>query len=372
MSATTNIQAAVCRAAGAPLTIERLTLAPPRCREVQVQIKASAICHSDLMFINGLWGQFAPTVFGHEAAGVVVAAGDDAHVKIGARVLVTLLRSCGQCSFCKNDASVLCAAPFESDAQPRLQDKDGQPVIAGLKCGAFAEQVVVDCSQVAVLPDDIPFDEASLISCGVLTGWGAVLNTAQLPADASALTIAVVGCGGVGIHCVQASVAAGAAMVVAVDTVASKREFAHQLGAQHGIDPACGALVESAHALTSGRGFDVVFMAAAGSAAVEAAAQILAPMGTLVLAGMQASGDNPRLDTTTIANSQQRILGSKMGGTMLSRDLPRLLNFYKQGQLKLKELITARYALADINEAIAASGAGSSLRNVIVFDSRVR
>lgn len=365
---TMPIQAAVCRSSNQPLTIETLTLAPPLARQVQVQIVASAICHSDLMFMSGAWGDYPPTVYGHEAAGVVTAVGDEVTTPIGSRVLVTLLRACGACAFCARGAAALCAGAFATDRQPRLADAHGEPVVAGLKCGAFAEAVVVDESQVASIPDDIGLDEACLISCGVLTGWGAVFNTARLhDAAGTGASVAVVGCGGVGIHCVQASVAAGAGLIVGIDTAGTKRALAVQMGAHHTADPACGSA--PALALTPNRrGFDFVFMAATSAAAVEYAASLLAPLGTLVLAGMQADGDCPTLNTTVITSNQQRILGSKMGGVHLPTDLPRLFQFYRDGALRLKELITHRYALRDINTAIVAATNGSSLRNIITFD----
>ena len=195
MADSISIQAAVCRQFGAPLSLETLTLAPPLPQQVRIKLSAAAICHSDITQMNGGWGGELPAVFGHEAAGVITDVGSAVkNFTVGNRVIVSLIRSCGHCPMCEQGAPVLCAAPNDNDSRPRLSDADGKAILAGFKTGGFAEQVVVDASQIITIPDDFPFDCAALLSCGVLTGWGAVSNTANLSAGATA---AVVGCGGV-------------------------------------------------------------------------------------------------------------------------------------------------------------------------------
>ena len=360
-----KIKAAVCREFGAPLSVETVSLSPPGARDVRVQLAACAVCHSDIIQMDGGWGGALPAVFGHEAAGIVVETGSSVqNIKTGARVLATLMRSCGQCGFCESGAPSQCSAEFAADKKTRIADENGAALFAGFKIGAFAEQAVADCSQITAIPEDIPFDCASLLSCGVLTGWGAVANTANLPPGASA---AVVGCGGVGINCIQAAAAAGAYPLTAVDLADEKLALARQFGATHAIRADSKTAAEELRDI-SGGGFDFVFMAAGSGKAVEQAAAMLAKTGTLVLAGMPANGDFAKLDATAIAHGQRRILGSKMGSSTLRRDIPKLLKLHAAGRLKLRELVAGHYSLDNINDAIAAAKKGDALRQIIVFD----
>ena len=359
------IQAAVCREFGAPLSVETLRLSPPRARQVRVKLSACAICHSDIIYMDGGWGGTPPVVFGHEAAGVVVEAGAEAGESLqpGARVIATLLRSCGGCAFCEDGFPSQCEGEF--DDSPRLHDASGAPVAVGLKTAAFAEQIVADVSQVALVPDSLPFEQASLLACGVLTGWGAVANTAQV---ASGESVAVVGCGGVGLNCLQAAAAAGAFPIVACDISDSKLALARAFGATDAVSFAAEDAARRARTIAGGRGFDYVFMAAGSARAAEQAALLVAKTGALVLAGMPPDGDLVKLNATTIANNHQRVLGSKMGGAKLRTDMPRLLRMHDAGKLKLAELIGGRYPLRDINAAVADARKGGAARNVILFD----
>lgn len=359
------VRAAVCREFGAPLSLETLTLAPPGAGEVRVRIRACAICHSDLTYMAGGWGGTPPIVFGHEAAGTVESVGAGAReVRPGDAVLATLLRSCGHCPECESGAGFQCATPFDADAHPRLRDAAGRPVFAGLKTGAFAEYAVVDSSQVVRIPAGINWRAASLLSCGVLTGFGAVANTARLPALAAT---AVAGCGGVGLNCVQAAALCGARPLVAIDTVDAKLQMARAFGADETINPQSEDATAAAMKLTGGRGFDYVFVAAGSGKLIGAAQAWLARRGTLVLAGMPPDGDLAALDATALAHGGRRILGSKMGSARLRRDVPRLADLYLSGRLKLDELISGAYPLEKINEAAADARTGAALRNVIVF-----
>ncbi|MGI9305926.1 MAG: alcohol dehydrogenase catalytic domain-containing protein [Gammaproteobacteria bacterium] len=359
-----NIRAAVCREFGAPLSVETLALAPPAAREVRVKLAACAVCHSDIIQMDGGWGGALPAVFGHEAAGTVVETGSGAdEFKPGDRVLATLMRSCGRCAFCESGAPSQCSAEFSADKKTRLADVQGRTIAAGFKIGAFAEQVVADCSQIAAIPDDLSFDCASLLSCGVLTGWGAVANTARMPPGASA---AVVGCGGVGINCLQAAAQTGAMPLVAVDLSAQKLALARQFGATDTVLAGTKTAEEELRAIAPD-GFEFVFMAAASGRAVEQSAALLAKTGTLVLAGMPANGDLARIDATALAHGQRRVLGSKMGSSRLRADIPKLIKMHLRGKLKLRELIAGRHALDNINDAVAAAKQGDALRQVIIF-----
>lgn len=355
------IRAAVCREFGAPLSVERLRLSPPRAGQVRIRLSACAICHSDIIYMDGGWGGTPPIVFGHEAAGVVVSAGAGVSFSPGARVIATLLRSCGACVFCEKGFPSQCEGEF-GDA-PHLFDENENAVFAGLKTGAFAEEIIVDASQVSLIPDSIPYEQASLLACGVLTGWGAVWNTAKVAAGDS---VAVVGCGGVGLNCLQAASAAGAFPVAAMDISESKLKLALEFGATDLLNGG-GGIESDFRKITNGRGFDFVFMAAGSGRAVEQAARMVAKTGALVLVGMPPDGDFAKLNATTVANNHQRILGSKMGGARLRADIPRLLRMHGAGKLKLAELIGGRYPLDEINTAIAEARKGGALRQVVVF-----
>ena len=359
------MKAAVCHAFGEALVIEDVALDAPRPGEVAVRLAACAICHSDILYMQGAWGGTLPAVYGHEAAGVVEAVGDGVtDLAPGTSVVVSLLRACGRCFFCRRGQEPLCEGRFASDAEPRLHLADGRPLHQGLRTGAFAEAVVVDRSQVVAVPAELPPASASLLACGVLTGFGAVVNTAALPAGASAV---VIGTGGVGLNCVQGAAVSGAEPVIALDLSPAKRDAARAFGATHALNPAATDAREAVRALTDGRGADYVFVAAGSAAAIEAGTGLMRRGGTLVVVGMTASGVKARIEALDIADDAQRILGSKMGGAHFHQDVPRLVGLYREGRLKLDELVTGRFPLSAINEAIADVGRDEALRNVIVF-----
>jgi S-(hydroxymethyl)glutathione dehydrogenase/alcohol dehydrogenase len=360
------VKAAVCRAFGAPLEIEDLLLDSPQQGEVRVRIVACAICHSDVSLIDGAWGGELPAVYGHEAAGVVEAIGPGVSgVTPGDRVVVSLLRSCGHCFFCTRGEAHLCEHQFASDRRTMLRTRDGEPVSHGLHTAAFAEAVVVDHSQVAVVPGSMAFDVAALLGCGVITGVGAVVDRAQVAKGESVL---VLGTGGVGLNSVQGAALQGAEPIIAADISPEKRESAIQFGATHAVDPLGGGLAEEVRALTGGRGVDYAFVTVGRGDAVEQGLACVRRGGTLVVVGMPPSGESFRVETVDLAHNDVRILGSKMGSARLASAVPLLVELYGQGRLKLDELISARYPLERIDEAVAAARTGVPLRNVIVFD----
>jgi Zn-dependent alcohol dehydrogenase len=359
------MKAAVCYAFGKPLVVEDIELDPPQAGEVEVRLAACAICHSDIHYMEGAWGGTLPAVYGHEAAGVVEQVGPQVSAaKPGDRVVVSLIRSCGRCFFCARGESHMCETTFPLDGAGRLRAKDGRALHQGLRTGAFAEYAVVEESQVVPLPDDMPLDSASLLACGVITGLGAVVNTARVPAGSS---VVVIGTGGVGLNSVQGAVLCGAQPIIAVDLQAGKLEAARAFGATHAIDPTAQDARDAVRSLTQGRGADYVFVTVGSAKAIEQGLGLLRRAGTLVMVGMPASGAKAEIEAVEFANDGQRLLGSKMGSTRLSVDVPKLVELYEQGRLKLDELITARYPLAQINEAIAAVKRAEALRNVIVF-----
>jgi Zn-dependent alcohol dehydrogenase len=360
------MKAAVCRAFGAPLVIEDVDLAPPRAGEIRVKLAACAICHSDIIYAAGGWGGELPAVYGHEASGVVEEAGADvSHVRPGDHVVVTLIRSCGQCIECARGSQVLCEAVFPLDERSPLSARaTGEVLVHGMRTGAFAEQVVVDASQAVAIPKDVPLDAAALIACGVLTGVGAVTNTAGARAGEC---VVIIGTGGVGLNAVQGAALVGASPIVALDLSADKRAAALRFGATHAFDPREADVAARIKDVNNGRLADWVFVTVGAKAAFDQATGLMKRGGGVVIVGMPASGVMGAYDPGWLASDGQRILGSKMGSARIRIDVPRIVQHYRQGRLKLEDLITGRYRLEDINEAIASVTRGEALRNVIVF-----
>jgi S-(hydroxymethyl)glutathione dehydrogenase / alcohol dehydrogenase len=359
------MKAAVCRAFGQPLTIEDIDIASPGPGEIKVKLAACAICHSDIHFMEGAWGGDLPAVYGHEAAGTVEAKGEGVSaLELGDHVVVTLIRSCGHCHYCTQGLPTQCETKFALDAHGPLASKDGQPIAQGLRTGAFAEYAVVDASQAVAIPRDVPLDSASLLACGVITGYGAVANTANLPAGAN---VVVIGAGGVGLNSIQGAALRGARNIIAVDIFDQKLEAALDFGATHGINPTKENAAKAIRRIGGGRGADFAFVTVGAKSAIEQAFTYIGKAGSVVIVGMPANGVTTAFDPMNLAFWGQKVLGSKMGSTRLSVDVPALVDLYKQGRLKLDELITGRYPLERINEAVASVLAGEALRNVIVF-----
>jgi S-(hydroxymethyl)glutathione dehydrogenase / alcohol dehydrogenase len=359
------MKAAVCREFGKPLSVEDVDIAAPGPGEILVRMSACAICHSDLMFMDGSWGGELPAVYGHEASGVVEAIGEGVtSVSADDHVVVTLIRSCGYCHYCAQGVAVACETTFALDKQSPLKGTAGEPLVHGLRTGAFADYVLVHASQAVTIDRSIPLDSASLLACGVLTGYGAVVNTAQVAAGSN---VVVIGTGGVGLNSVQGAAIVGANKIIAIDVEASKLEAAWTFGATNGLSANDPDLVDQVKSLTAGRGADFVFVTVGAKSAIDSAYKLMAPNGAVVLVGMPASGVMSEIDPGSLAASSQRILGSKMGSGRVPVDIPNLASLYQQGRLKLDELISGRYSLDNINEAVASTRSGSALRNVIVF-----
>jgi Zn-dependent alcohol dehydrogenase len=360
-----RIKAAVCREFNRPLVVEEVELAAPGAGELRIRVAACAICHSDIHYADGAWGGSLPSVFGHEASGVVeeIGAGVEGFV-VGDHVVVTLIRSCGHCYYCADGDEVLCEGEFSLDRDGPISAADGGHITQGLRTGAFAEQVVVDPSQVVVIPKEIAFDCASLLACGVITGLGAVVNTARVEAGSN---VVVIGTGGVGLNSIQGAALSDCGKIIAIDISDEKLAAAKRFGATHGVNSAREDIADMVRALTEGRGADYVFVTVGVKSVIEQAFGLIRKGGTLVLVGMTASGEVAGFEPLTVANDCQVVLGSKMGSSRIRIDIPKLVSYYQQGRLKLDELISGRYSLADINEAIASVNRGEALRNVIVF-----
>lgn len=358
----TSIRAAVCREFGAPFTIEEITLRAPEGREVEVTLDACAICHSDITYADGAWGGTLPAVYGHEAAGKVTATGPGAaDIAPGTPVIATLIRSCGSCPACAAGRPVACQAP-RSRVSP-IADAGGAALAQPLQIAAFAERIVVDRSQIAPIDGSIPPASAALLACGVITGVGAVVNAARLRPGEDAV---VIGAGGVGLSAIQGARLAGARRIVAVDLVPAKLDAAREFGATDTVLAGGETPWEDAHRLL-GRGADAVFVTVGAASAFTAAPNYLGPAGRVVMVGMPPSGAMAEYEPVTLAALGQGMIGSKMGDVVLARDIPWIADLYRQGRLKLDEMVSRLWRLDQINEAIADTRSGAARRNVIVF-----
>lgn len=361
------MKAAVCYEFGKPLVIEEVDVDPPQKGEVKVRLTATAICHSDIHIIKGDWGGALPVVAGHEASGIVEEVGENVTlVKPGDAVVVSLLRSCGRCHYCRVGLPHMCASPWSLDTESRLRNKRGESLAHGARVGAFAQYVIVDESQLVQIPPEMPMDRAALLACGVITGFGAVVNTARVKAFSS---VVVIGTGGVGLNAVQGAVFSGAHPIIAVDMLDNKLQAAKAFGATHTVNASQTDAIAAVWGLTSGKGADYVFVTVGSGAAVTQGFNMSGARGMTVIVGLP-----PATEMLTFSPFQfvlpvyERILtGSFMGSTRLHVDIPWLVALYQAGRLKLDELITARYPLEQINEAIESVNKGEALRNVIVF-----
>ncbi|WP_111734221.1 alcohol dehydrogenase catalytic domain-containing protein [Roseovarius amoyensis] len=358
-----TIQAAVCHEFGQPLVIEDVQLRAPQAREIEVTLEAVAICHSDISYAEGAWGGTLPAVYGHEAAGRISALGDGVSgLAVGDPVVVTLIRACGQCPSCASGRPTGCETPHDGDKGP-LQTATGGTLHQALACGAFAEKVVVDQSQVVRIPDDMKMAAASLLACGVITGVGAVVNAAGLRAGQD---VVVIGAGGVGLNAIQGARIAGARRIVAVDMTEEKLADARDFGATDGVLATESKPWRAAKAAI-GRGADAVFVTVGAPRAYDEAPRYLAGGGKVIMVGMPASGAMSQYEPANFAAAGQGMVGSKMGDVVIARDIPWMIDLYGQGRLKLDELISRRWRLDQINEAIADTRSGSARRNVIML-----
>jgi S-(hydroxymethyl)glutathione dehydrogenase / alcohol dehydrogenase len=359
------MKAAVCYRFGSPLEIADIVLEPPQAGEVLVRLVATGICYSDIHLVRGDWGGDLPVVAGHEAAGVVEDVGTGvAGVQPGDHVAVSLLRNCGQCFYCAHGMLHQCIGKFPSDDPGRLHTRSGETIHRGIHVASFAEYAVVHQSQTVKVPEDIPLDCAALLACAVITGVGAVTNTARVRPGSR---VVVIGCGGVGLNTIQGAMLAGANSIIAMDVLESKLRVAKTFGATHSIIVGDGNLRENVLNLTENRGADYVFITVGSSEAVTSGLELVRPEGTLVVVGLPPVDATASLAIYDLVVLGKRIMGSSMGSTRLSVDVPPLIELYRQGRLKLDELITGRYSLDQINEAIKSTERGEAIRNVVTF-----
>lgn len=361
------MKAAVFREMGQRMEIEDVSIAKPIGREVLVRLKAVGVCHSDLHVLTGDSPHPLPAILGHEAAGIVEQVGPEVHhVKPGDHVIVCLTFHCGHCEHCLGGNTHRCYTPEAArgpDEPPRLY-RDFERFEPFMKMGAFAEQILVHDSGVVPIRRDMPFDRACLIGCGVTTGFGAVVNKAAVrPGE----TVAVIGCGGVGLAAINGAAVAGAGRIIAVDRVASKLELARTFGATDCIDGSDGNVVAQIRELTGGRGVDHAIEAIGLKQTIEDAFAMLVKGGCATVVGMARFDLKVELPAILFLN-ERRIQGSMMGGVRNGIDIPRYVDFYMKGQLKLDELISRRRPLSEVNEAFDDMRTGALARSVIVLD----
>ncbi len=360
------MKAAVFREVNVPMEIEDIQVSKPGPREVLVRTKAAGICHSDMHFWNGTYPGQVPMVLGHESAGVVEEVGSDVHyVKPGDHVITCLSVFCGHCEKCLTGHLSLCQEPEVNrgaDEEPRLSQGE-QAVLPFAQLGSFAEMMLVHEHAVVKIRDDMPMDRAALIGCGVTTGVGSVIHTASVEPGA---TVAVIGCGGIGLSAINGAAIAGASRIFAVDMVPSKLELARKFGATDVIDASDGDAVAKVVEMTGG-GVHYSFEAIGLKATAEQAFEMLRMGGTATVIGMIPPGDMVSLHGVEFLY-EKKIQGSMMGSNRFRVDMPRFVDFYLQGRLHLDDLVSNRIKLSDINEGMAALETGEVARSVIMFD----
>lgn len=360
--------AAICRQHGAPLVLEEIEVDDPGDGEVLVRLAASSICGSDLHVLSGEWKWHAslPIVAGHECAGRVEKVGPGAtNVAVGDKVVLSLLRRCGQCRSCYMGQSWICRGTFAQDAPGRVRAvSDGAALFRGLATAGFSGLTVVHHSQVVAIEEAFPDDKAALLACGVITGFGAVANRARVrPLD----SVVVIGTGGVGLNSVQAAALSGAVPVIAVDTSEERLEQAVVFGATDTLQADDRELVSQVRTVTDG-GADHVFVTVGVPTAARLGFSLLGPRGTLVIVGIPPSGARLEVPVDLFTFDERQVTGTSMGSSRLESDVPRLVKLYNGGRLKLDELVTETYPFARINEALRDAASGHGLRRVVVFD----
>ncbi|MBB4892687.1 S-(hydroxymethyl)glutathione dehydrogenase/alcohol dehydrogenase [Streptomyces olivoverticillatus] len=330
--------------------------------KVRLRVRAAGLCHSDLSAMSGVLPQPAPLVPGHEGAGDVLDVGEGVtSVKRGDRVLICWLPACGACAPCGRGQSHLCLAGFAKSGTPNFTRHD-KGIFGFVGTGTFAEELVVDAACAVPVPDDVPYEIAALLGCGVTTGLGAALNTARVAPGSS---VAVVGCGGVGVSAIQGARVCGAAQIVAVDPVESRREAALRLGATEAVAPE--GLADAKARITGGEGFDYVFEVVGKSGTARAAYEATRRGGTLCVVGAGAADDRLSFNMFELFFDEKRILPSLYGGGDALRSYERAIALWRAGRIDLEGLITHRVPLSRINDAIDQMRTGEALRTWITM-----
>jgi S-(hydroxymethyl)glutathione dehydrogenase / alcohol dehydrogenase len=353
------------REVGMPMTIEDVDLADPGSFEVLVDVVAAGLCHSDLRFLEGSFPHPLPTILGHEVAGVVREVGESVTaVTRGDHVVLSISVFCGRCPMCEAGKTHLCVdkrATRRGRDEPSRLTKGAERIAQFLDISAFAEQVLVHENAVVKIGDDVPFEHGAVLGCGVATGLGAVFNTAGVqPGD----TVAVMGCGGVGLSAVQAARIAGAAQVIAIDPVTDKLELARSLGATDVADAKDPDLVAKVVALSEGLGVHHVIEAVGRVVTVEQSFAMTRPGGTTTVVGLIPAGSKIEIPTDELFY-ERRLQGSVMGSNEFKTDVPKYIDMYREGRLNLGDMVTRRISLEEINEGFHSMTTGENPRILI-------
>jgi S-(hydroxymethyl)glutathione dehydrogenase / alcohol dehydrogenase len=367
------MKAAILRDWGQPLTIEDVHVAKPGGREVLIRTVAAGVCHSDLHLADGIFRIVSlPVVLGHEAAGIVEQVGPDVRsVKPGDHVITCMSAFCGRCEACLTGHMARCpSGPFSGDndrakgEEPRLQFREGPPALHQAVLSSFAEYMLIPEQTCVAIRKDMPLDRAALIGCAVTTGVGSVINTAAVrPGE----TVAVIGCGGIGLSAINGAFIAGAGRIIAIDTQSAKLALAKEFGATDLVDATAGDPVAQVKELTGG-GVHYSFEAVGMKVTAEQAFQMLRSGGAATIIGMIPPSEKLELRGVDFLD-ERRIQGSKMGSNRFPIDMPRFVDFYLQGRLHLDQLISRRIKLEQINDAFAELKRGELARSVIMFDA---
>jgi S-(hydroxymethyl)glutathione dehydrogenase/alcohol dehydrogenase len=360
------MKAAVLHEIGTPLVIEDIAIDKPAPREVLIRTGAVGVCHSDLHFINGTYTLPPPFVPGHEAAGVVEAVGSEVRgVKPGDHVVTCLSAFCGHCEHCLTGNMAICLSP-ETRRAPDVRGRLGtaeKPITQLVGLAAFAEQMLVHENALVAIDPEMPLDRAALIGCAVVTGVGAVVHTSHVrPGD----TVAVVGCGGIGLAAINGAAIAGAGRIIAVDRLAEKLALAKAFGATDTVDASAGDPVEQVLELTGG-GVQHAIEAIGLKVTVEQTFRMIRRGGAATIIGMVPPNEFAEINVRDLLFGR-KLLGCYMGSNHFPVDMPRYVDFYKRGLLKLDQLISRRIPLEKVNEAFAELETGRVARSVVVFD----
>src|SRR5271156_5977499 len=361
------MKAAVLHAPHQPLTIEDVSLEKPKAREVLLRTAFAGLCHSDLHFIEGLYPHPTPCVLGHESAAVVEAVGDGVtYVKPGDHVITCLSVFCGTCAQCVTGHPNLCedtSVKMLPGIAQRMRWKGGEHMNQFLNLSSFGEQMLVHENSMVKIDPEIPLDVAALVGCGVMTGVGAVFNAAKVEPGS---TVAVVGCGGIGLSAVNGAALAGASRIIAIDTNPSKLEKAREMGATDTINASNVDPVAAVKDMTNGQGVPYSFEAIGLKTTAEQCFAMLRPGGVATIIGMIPFGTKIELHGADFLRDR-KIQGTSMGGNRFRVDMPRLLELWRQGRLKLDTLVSGHIKLDQINEGFAMLKSGAPVRNLINF-----
>ncbi|MCH8498517.1 MAG: Zn-dependent alcohol dehydrogenase [Marinobacter sp.] len=369
---TRQARAVVVREWGGPIAVETISVAPPKRNEVTIKLAACGVCHSDLSASTGKIPFPAPLVLGHEGAGIVVEVGEGvSSLQVGDAVVTSFISMCGKCRQCSRGRPVLCDNASKSqvnlpDGTVRTHGAGGEPLNVFGACGVMAEYATVHLDNLVKIDPDVPLAQAALVGCAVITGVGAVFNTAKLEPGSRA---AVFGVGGVGLNVVQGCQTAGAEMIVAVDTQADKLAMAREFGATHTINASEEADVGKAVKKLTG-GVDYAFECVGHGAVVAQAFKSLGRGGTAVVVGVADPSDKTTIGTLALPADERTLKGSWLGSARPQYDFPRLLALYKAGKLKLDELITRTYSIEEAPQAFEDMKNGKNARGVIVFGEK--